>query len=355
MRSIYVLCICCILFFSCSEQQQKEIQSQVQNQSETVKELQQKQAKFGIALHGGAGVILKDRMSDSLKKAYENKLEEAIRVGHKILADGGNAEEAVMRTINILEDSPLFNAAKGAVFNAEGINELDASIMHGGTLNAGAIAGVTTVKNPINLAYEVMENSPHVLLSGKGAESFAELQGLELVENEYFHTETRKSSLERSKANQKTAFYFKDEFIQNDKFGTVGCVALDQNGNLVAGTSTGGMTNKKFGRIGDSPIIGAGTYANNATCAISATGHGEYFMRSVVAHDISALMEYQNLSLEQASKIVIQEKLGNLGGAGGIVGIDHFGNVVMEFNTPGMYRAQMNAEGKLKIGMFKED
>ena len=355
MRSISAIIIFCLFFLSCSEKQQKEIQTQVKNQSETVNDLEQNQAKFGIALHGGAGVIFKENMSDSLQKAYENKLEQAIRVGHKILADGGAAEEAVMRTINILEDSPLFNSGKGAVFNADGINELDASIMHGGTLNAGAVAGVTTVKNPIDLAYEVMENSPHVLLSGKGAETFAELQGLELVENEYFHTEARKASLSRSQANEKTTFYFKDELIQNDKFGTVGCVALDQNGNLVAGTSTGGMTNKKYGRIGDSPIIGAGTYANNATCAISATGHGEYFMRSVVAHDISALMEYQNLSLEQASKIVIQEKLGNLGGLGGIVGIDHFGNVVMEFNTPGMYRAQMNADGELKIGMFKED
>lgn len=356
MKRFYVL-VLSILLFNCVEER-KGIQQNIENQEQVVQKAKaENQAKFGIALHGGAGVIKKEFMSDSMQKAYEDKLEEAIRVGHTILAEGGKAEEAVMKTINILENSPLFNAGKGAVFTAEGINELDASIMHGGSLNAGAIAGVTTVKNPINLAFKVMENSPHVLLSGKGAETFAEMQGLELVKNEYFNTASRKASLKRSQADEtsETSIYYKDELIQNDKFGTVGCVALDLNGNLVAGTSTGGMTNKKYGRIGDSPIIGAGNYANNATCAVSATGHGEYFMRNVVAYDISALMEYQNLSLEQASKIVIQEKLGNLGGSGGIVAIDHFGNVVMEFNTPGMFRAQMNEQGEIKIGMYKED
>ena len=355
MRTFYVVMLCFFLF-NCVEER-KGIQQNMENQEEAVENTDpSQQAKFGIALHGGAGVIKKEYMSDSLELAYQNKLEEAIRVGHAILANGGKAAEAVMRTINILEDSPLFNSGKGAVFNAEGINELDASIMHGGTLNAGAIAGVTTVKNPINLAFEVMENSPHVLLSGVGAEDFAEMQGLEMVENEYFNTANRKKSLERSQAKNadQAALYFKDELIQNNKYGTVGCVALDQNGNLVAGTSTGGMTNKKFGRIGDSPIIGAGNYANNATCAVSATGYGEYFIRNVVAYDISALMEYQNLSLEQASKIVIQEKLRNLGGDGGIVAIDHLGNVVMEFNTPGMFRAQMNEAGEIKIGMYKD-
>ncbi|GGE25335.1 isoaspartyl peptidase/L-asparaginase family protein [Psychroflexus planctonicus] len=356
MKTCYVFLISLFLF-SCVEEREG-IQQKVENQKEAVEKARaSQQAQFGIALHGGAGVIKKEFMSDSMQTVYENKLEEAIRVGHEILANGGKAEEAVMKTINILEDSPLFNSGRGAVFSADGVNELDASIMHGGTLNAGAIAGVTTVKNPINLAFEVMENSPHVLLSGKGAETFAQMQGLELVENEYFHTESKKASLRRSQANDngKTSLYFKDELIQNDKYGTVGCVALDQDGNLVAGTSTGGMTNKKYGRIGDSPIIGAGNYANNATCAVSATGHGEFFIRNVVAYDISALMEYQNLSLEQASKIVIQEKLGNLGGSGGIVAIDHLGNVVMEFNTPGMFRAQMNEQGELKIGMYKED
>ena len=354
MKPVYLFLTFSFLFFSCVEQQ-KDVQNHINNQQETVDELKQKPAKFGIALHGGAGVIRKENMSDSLQKMYELKLEEAIRVGHEILASGGKAEEAVMHTINILEDSPLFNSGKGAVFNADGINELDASIMHGGSLNAGAVASVTRVKNPINLAFEVMENSEHVLLSGEGAEVFAKMQGIELVENEYFHTDGKKASLQRSKESEQTAFYFKDELLQNNKYGTVGCVALDQEGNLVAGTSTGGMTNKKYGRIGDSPIIGAGTYANNLTCAISATGHGEFFIRNVVAYDISALMQYQNLSLEQASKIVIQEKLSNLGGRGGIVGIDHLGNVVMEFNTPGMYRAQMNAEGELKIGMFQQN
>lgn len=356
MRLVYVFLLS-FFVFSCIEER-KSIQQNIKSQKDEVSDINaQKQAKFGIALHGGAGFIQKKYMSDSLEAAYEAKLEEAIRAGHNILASGGKAEEAVQRTINILEDSPLFNSGKGAVFNADGINELDASIMHGGTLNAGAVAGVTTVKNPIDLAYEVMVNSPHVLLSGKGAEEFAAMQGLELVDNTYFNTENKKKSLERSKENElkKSAFYFKDELLQNNKYGTVGCVALDQEGNLVAGTSTGGMTNKKYGRIGDSPIIGAGNYANNQTCAVSATGHGEYFIRNVVAYDISALMEYQNLSLEQASQIVIQEKLRNLGGDGGIVAIDRFGNVSMEFNTPGMFRAQMNEQGEIKIGMYKDE
>lgn len=354
MKLIFVL-ITSFLLTGCAEDQQK-IQQQVDNQKEIVEKSKQS-AQFGIALHGGAGVIKREFMNDSLQEVYEAKLEEAIRLGHEILANGGKAEEAVMRTINVLENSPLFNAARGAVFTADGINELDASIMHGKSLNAGAVAGVTTVKNPINLAYQVMENSPHVLLSGKGAETFAEMQNLEIVKNDYFHTEAKKRSLMRSQEteNNNVEAYFKDELLQNDKYGTVGCVALDQEGNLVAGTSTGGMTNKKFGRIGDSPIIGAGTYANNATCAVSATGHGEYFIRNVVAYDISALMEYQNLSLEQASKIVIQEKLENLGGKGGIVAIDYLGNVVMEFNTPGMFRAQMNQAGEIKIGMYQKD
>lgn len=346
-----------LFIIGCVEERNK-IQQNIDNQEDEVQNITStKQAKFGIALHGGAGVIKKEYMTDSLELAYKNKLEEAIRKGHEILAAGGKAEEAVMKTINILENSPLFNSGKGAVFNADGVVQLDASIMHGGTLDAGAIAGVTTVKNPINLAHEVMVNSPHVLLSGEGADAFAAMQGLELVKNEYFFTKERMKALKQSKESEmeKAAFYFKDELLQNNKYGTVGCVALDQEGNLVAGTSTGGMTNKKYGRIGDSPIIGAGNYANNATCAVSATGHGEYFLRNVVAYDISALMEYQNMSLEQASQIVIQEKLRNLGGSGGIVAIDHFGNVSMEFNTPGMFRAQMNEAGEIQIGMYKDE
>ena len=317
---------------------------------------------FGIVIHGGAGTILKENMSDSLEAAYKAKLEEAIRTGHEILANGGTAIEAVQRTINIMEDSPLFNSGKGAVFTAEGTNELDASIMDGETLNAGAVAGVTTVKNPINLAYEVMVNSEHVMLSGRGAEQFAKEQGLEIVDPEYFYTENRYQSLLRVQKKEKEAaekeaskMAFYDPFIRDSKFGTVGCAALDKNGNLAAGTSTGGMTNKKYNRIGDAPIIGAGTYANNATCAVSSTGWGEFFIRGMVAHDISALMEYKGLSLQEAAELVIQKKIPALGGDGGIIAIDHDGNVAMEFNTAGMYRAKMNREGKLEIGIYGEE
>ncbi len=316
---------------------------------------------FGIVIHGGAGTILKENMSDSVENLYRLKLEEAIRTGHEILANGGTALEAVQRTINVMEDSPLFNAGKGAVFTNAGVNELDASIMDGKTLNAGAVAGVTTVKNPINLAYEVMVNSEHVLLAGKGAEEFARKQGLEMVDPSYFYTERRYQSLERIKASEKTeldhddkmAFY--DPIIKDAKFGTVGCAALDQHGNLAAGTSTGGMTNKRFNRIGDAPIIGAGTYANNKTCAVSSTGWGEFFIRGVVAYDISALMEYKGLSLDEAARVVIQEKLPALGGDGGIIAIDGAGNVAMEFNTAGMYRAKMNKHGDLEIGIYGEE
>ena len=253
-----------------------------------------------------------------------------------------------------MEDSPLFNSAKGAVFTNEGINELDASIMEGKNLNAGAVAGVTNVKNPINLAFEVMENSEHVLLSGKGAEDFAKERGLEIVDPEYFYTENRFRAMERARDREenKTAFY--DPFVKDEKFGTVGCAALDKNGNLAAGTSTGGMSNKKYNRIGDSPIIGAGTYANNATCAISSTGWGEFFIRGVVAYDVSAMMEYKGMSLQEAASEVIQKKQPALGGNGGIIAIDHEGNVAMEFNTEGMYRASMNAKGDLQLGIYKE-
>ncbi len=317
---------------------------------------------FGIVIHGGAGTILKENMTDSLEAAYKAVLEEAIRTGHDILANGGTSIEAITQTINVMENSPLFNAGKGAVFTNEERNELDAAIMDGETLNAGAIAGVTTVKNPINLAYEVMENSPHVLLSGKGAEQFAQERGLEIVDPQYFYDEARFQALQKVKESEKmqldhdantTAFY--DPLIKDSKFGTVGAVALDKNGNLAAGTSTGGMTNKKWNRIGDVPIIGAGTYANNLTCAVSATGWGEYFIRGVVAYDISAMMEYKKMSLAKAAQKVIQEKLTELGGEGGIIAIDGKGNIAMEFNSAGMYRAAMNRDGILTIGIYKEN
>ncbi|SDS32970.1 isoaspartyl peptidase/L-asparaginase [Gramella sp. MAR_2010_147] len=344
-----------ICFVSCNDANQEK---QKQNKSESEKTTENDSVQnFGIVIHGGAGTILKENISDSLEQAYKDKLEEAIKTGHEILANGGTAIEAVQKTINVMEDSPLFNSAKGAVFTNEGKNELDASIMDGKTLNAGAIAGVTNVKNPINLAYEVMENSEHVLLSGKGAEDFAKEQGLEIVDPEYFYTENRFKAMERAREREKqksnkTAFY--DPFIKDEKFGTVGCAALDKNGNLAAGTSTGGMSNKKYNRIGDAPIIGAGTYANNKTAAISSTGWGEYFIRGVVAYDISAMMEYKGVSLKEATHEVIQNKLGELGGTGGIIAIDHDGNVSMEFNTAGMYRASMNSNGEMSIGIYKE-
>ena len=340
------------MLFSCKNDQK----STSERQKET-SESQKKEENFGIVIHGGAGTILKENMSDSLETAYKEKLKEAITVGYNILKSGGTSMEAVTSTINIMEDSPLFNAGKGAVFTHEGTNELDASVMDGATLNAGAIAGVTRIKNPIDLALAVMNDSPHVMLSGKGAETFAEEKGFVLVDPSYFYTENRFQSLQKVKQKEKdkvVTISFKDPFIKNSKFGTVGCAALDKNGNLAAGTSTGGMTNKRWNRIGDAPIIGAGTYANNATCAVSSTGWGEYFIRAMVAHDISAMMEYKGVTLKEAAREVIQKKVPALGGDGGIVSIDKDGNVAMEFNTEGMYRAHMNAKGKLIIGIYKE-
>ena len=316
--------------------------------------------KYGLVIHGGAGTILKKNMSDSLEMAYREKLEEAITAGHKILESGGTSMEAVTASIIIMENSPLFNAGKGAVFTNQETNELDASVMDGRTLNAGAVSGVTTVKNPITLAVAIMDKSEHVMLSGKGAEQFAKEQNITLEDPSYFYTERRYQSLIKVKEQEnkvreasKKVVYAQDPFIKTSKFGTVGCAALDKHGNLAAGTSTGGMTNKRYNRIGDAPIIGAGTYANNATCAVSSTGWGEYFIRAMVAHDISALMEYKGLSLQEAAREVIQKKLPDLGGTGGIVAIDNNGEVALEFNTSGMYRAHMNSKGDLKVNIYK--
>ncbi|WP_271393356.1 isoaspartyl peptidase/L-asparaginase family protein [Aequorivita sinensis] len=318
-----------------------------------------KEDVFGIVIHGGAGTILKENMSDSLEAAYKEKLKEAISIGHEILKNGGTSLEAVTKTINVLEDSPLFNAGKGSVFTHDATNELDASIMDGATLNAGAVAGVKHIKNPIDLAKDVMQKSEHVMLYGAGAEEFAQSLGYKMMDTTYFYTKSRYESLQRILEKEKTIntekISFQDPYIKNSKFGTVGCAALDKHGNLASGTSTGGMTNKRWNRIGDAPIIGAGTYANNATCAVSSTGWGEFFIRSVVAYDISALMEYKGMSLQDAAKEVIHKKVPALGGDGGIVAIDKDGNVAMEFNTAGMYRASMNAEGELEIGIYKEE
>ena len=315
--------------------------------------------KFGLVIHGGAGTILRKNMTPEKEAKYRAVLAEAIQVGYEILKAGGSSQEAVERTINIMEDSPLFNAGKGAVLNSNASIELDASFMEGKSLGAGAISGVRTIKNPISAAIKVMEASPHVMLSGSGADAFASEQGLEIVSPDYFLTERRINALKEvqrassiSKTNHK---YQSTDFISQQRYGTVGCVALDMFGNLAAGTSTGGMTNKKWNRIGDAPIIGAGTYANNATCAISSTGWGEFFIRTVVAHDISALMEYKKLSIQDAAYEVIHNKVAKLGGDGGVIGIDSKGNMMMEMNTPGMYRAKMDASGKLEVKIYEDE
>ena len=316
------------------------------------------ESTFGIVIHGGAGTILKENMSEEMEMAYRQKLKEAISKGHAILKAGGTSQEAVEQTIHIMENSPLFNSGKGAVLTADESIELDASFMDGKTLDAGAIAGVKHIKNPISAAIEVMKNSPHVMLAGAGADRFAAEQGLDTVPESYFITERRLNALKRvqeKEANQEVVMNrVEEQYFKNQRIGTVGCVALDLQGNLAAGTSTGGMTNKKWGRIGDAPIIGAGTYADNASCGVSATGWGEFFMRAVVAHDIAALVAYEKKNIQQAAKQVIQ-KVVNLGGEGGVVVLDTKGNVAMEFSTPGMYRAHMNAQGDLDVKIYKNE
>ncbi len=312
---------------------------------------EQERPAWAIAIHGGAGTILKANMTPEKEEAYRQALSEALAIGEKILEEGGSALDAVEQTIVYLEDSPLFNAGKGAVFTNAGTNELDASFMDGKTRNAGAVGGVTIVKNPIRAARLVMEQSPHVMLVGKGAEDFAVHHGLDTVPNEYFRTERRWRALQRIKEEEaKTGMY---ETALDHKFGTVGCVALDQQGNLAAGTSTGGMTNKRWGRIGDSPIIGAGCYADNNTCAVSSTGHGEFFIRYVVAYDIAARMEYLGEDLQTAADHVINSKLKAAGGSGGVIAVDRNGNVAMPFNTEGMYRASSVAGGTRRIEIYK--
>lgn len=315
-------------------------------------ESNKKLIKYGLVVHGGAGYIYKGRYTKEQEEAYKAKLTEAISVGLSILKNGGSSLDAVEKTLNVLEDSPLFNAGKGAVMTSEKTCELDASIMDGKTNNAGGVAGVKRIKNPISLAREVMEVSPHVLLAGRGAEVFAEEQGFELVDNSYFYTEKKLKEIERMQKEKKQTLL--NEF--NDyKFGTVGCAALDKDGNLAAGTSTGGMANKKFGRIGDSPIIGAGTYANNKTCAVSATGHGEFFIRNVVAYDISALMEYKGWSLKRAADKVIMDKLVKQNAKGGVIAIDKWGNIAMPFNTRGMFRGYATDKQKPVVLLYAED
>ncbi len=324
--------------------------------------------KVALAIHGGAGTIKRENMSPEREAEYRAKLEEALKAGYAILDQGGSSLDAVVATIQVMEESPLFNAGKGAVFTNEGKNELDAAIMDGATRNAGTVAGITNIKSPVAAARAVMEASPHVMMIGKGAEQFAKEQGLEVVDPSYFYTENRFNQLQRIIDTEKQQLdhdgdtkkdsrqgSILDQKFPDRKFGTVGAVALDQDGNIAAATSTGGMTNKRYGRVGDVPIIGAGTYASNETCAVSATGHGEYFIRSVVAYDIAALMKYKGLSLQEAADEVVKDKLVEMGGGGGVISIDAEGNIAMPFNTAGMYRASMDTDGKMYIGIYEDE
>ena len=303
--------------------------------------------KFGMVIHGGAGTIERSEMTAENEKAHRGGLERALKAGYDVLQRGGSSLDAVQAAIQVLEDDPLFNAGKGAVFTHEGTNELDASIMDGRTLSAGAVAALQHIRNPIALSRLVMEKSPHVMLEGAGAEAFAKTMGVTFVDQKYFYTEERWQSLQKEKAKHSPA-----PTPDKDRHGTVGAVALDKSGNLAAGTSTGGTTNKQFGRIGDSPIIGAGTYANNRTCGVSCTGDGEYFIRSLAAYDVSAMMEYEGMPVQKAAQAVI-DKVGKLGGAGGLIALDKDGNVAMPFNTSGMYRGTVDAEGRISVEIYR--
>jgi len=303
------------------------------------------QPKYAMVIHGGAGAMSKEKMSPEKQNEYINKLEEALNLGEKMLKAGSPAADVAVKVVNIMEDSPLFNAGKGAVFTHEGKVELDASVMDGKTLKAGAIAGVRDIKNPVNAARAVMDHSEHVFLSGKGASEFAREQGLTMVKNKYFYTPERKESLRQLQENERKR-------SASDNTGTVGCVVLDVHGNIFAATSTGGMNNKKYGRIGDAPIIGAGTYADNRTCGVSCTGHGEYYIRLGFARDIVALMEYKNLSVSEACQTEIN-KLSELKGTGGVIALDKTGNIAMEFNTSGMFRGFVKSSGEKEVAIFK--
>jgi len=301
---------------------------------------------FAIAIHGGAGTLSRSEMSAGQEKEYRGGLGEALDAGYAVLARGDASLDAVIAAVRVLEDNPLFNAGRGAVLNASGIAELDASVMDGRTLAAGAVSGLQHVRNPVDLARLVMEKSPHVMLVGSGGEEFAKLQAVEMVPNEYFRTPSRQRQLERS---LRGAVARENELAA---FGTVGAVALDQSGSVAAATSTGGMTGKRWGRVGDSPVIGAGTYASNQSCAVSATGHGEYFIRAVVAHDICAQVEYLKIPLAQAVDNVLG-KLQRLGGNGGVIAIDPAGEIVLEFNSEGMFRGARDSRGRREIAIYR--
>jgi beta-aspartyl-peptidase (threonine type) len=319
------------------------------------------QPKWGIAIHTGAGAFTRESLAERLEPMRAAMMT-ALATGHRVLEGGGSGLDAVQAAIVFLEDSPHFNAGKGAVFTHEGTNELDASIMDGATRRAGAVAGLKRIRNPIALARLVMERSPHVMLTGDGAEAFAVEQGVELVDPTYFHTDRAwqalQRALEQERQGAKTGASARPALERDTPagyFGTVGAVALDRHGNLAAGTSTGGMTNKRFGRVGDSPIVGAGTYASNASCAVSATGHGEYFIRYTVAHDICARVEYAGSGLQAAADAVVQQALKSAGGDGGVIGIDRAGNVAWSFNVSGMGRGYIGPDGRAAVMFTRED
>ena len=309
-------------------------------------------ADYALAIHGGAGTIARESMTPEREREYHDGLRHALTVGEAVLKNGGTALDAVTATIQVLEDNPLFNAGRGAVFTADGKNELDAAIMDGATLKAGAVAGVTRIRNPILLARAVMERSPHVFMIGAGAEAFAEEIGMGFVDPEWFHTEHRWEQLERARAAEQSGAL--ETLPREYRYGTVGAVALDTHGNLAAATSTGGMTNKRWGRVGDVPVIGAGTYADNETAAISATGHGEYFIRNVVAHEIASRMRYADESLSEAAIGVVMGTLVERGGEGGVIAVDRDGNIAMPFNSSGMYRGYVKAGRDPYTAIFRE-
>lgn len=306
---------------------------------------------ISLALHGGAGTLIKGAMTAEKESEYKAALKTALNTGYAVIEKGGTALDAVETTVKSLEDCPLFNAGKGSVFTAAGTHEMDASIMDGKTLDAGAVSLITGIKNPVSLARRVMEKTEHVFMAGEGAMQFALQQGFEILAPEYFFDEFRHQQWQEIKGTDKVRLDHSDK--KDSKFGTVGAVALDSEGNLAAATSTGGMTNKKFGRVGDSPMIGAGNYANNYTCAVSCTGSGEYFIRGVVAYDVSCLMEYKGFTLQQAAEEVIMNRVHQLGGDGGLIAVDRFGNIAMPFNTEGMYRACKSMSGEELIAIYK--
>jgi len=350
MKKLITLFLIVLFTVSCSDNETNK------SQQKTLKA-----NSFAIVIHGGAGGIKREYFSEEQIENYNKKLEEALNAGYSILENGGISLDAIQAAINIMEDSPLFNAGKGAVYNSEGQQEMDAAIMDGKTLNSGAIAGVNSIKNPILAARIVMDSSKHVMLSGKGAVILAKKYGVKIVDSTYFFDERRLKQLKRLQEKDKeklqldhTAFHKNLELMDDHKYGTVGAVAIDKNGNIAAGTSTGGMTNKKYGRIGDVPVIGAGTYANNATCGISATGTGEYFIRTVAAKEVSSLIQYKGYTPDKALNEVLFNQIGPLGGEGGMILIDKHGDVYWDFNSSGMFRGYKKSDGNTKVEIFEK-